>query len=47
MIQLVLGYRAPKGLAYWRGVHTELAHKPPHVLGVTEVGDVHRRRIPA
>src|SRR5829696_2646193 len=42
MIQLVLRYRAPQGLADRRGVHPELAYKPPHVLGVTEVGDVLR-----
>jgi hypothetical protein len=47
MIELVLRYRAPKGLAYWRGVHTELAYKPPHILGVAKVRDILRRRVPA
>src|SRR5215218_8095728 len=47
MIELVLGYRAPQSLAYRRGVHPELAYEPPRVLGVTEVGDVLRRGVPA
>ena len=47
MIELVLWYGAPQGLAYGRGVHPELAYEPPHVLGVTEVGDILRCRVPA
>jgi len=47
MIELILWHRAAKCLAYGRGVHPELTYEPPHVLGVTEVGDILRRRVPA
>jgi hypothetical protein len=45
MISLILRYRAPQGLADRRGVHPELAYKPPHILSVAKVGDVLRRGV--